>query len=358
MTKKLSYLFFVLLFTYSCKSRLSSVSNNYAVAHMAASNFLQKEDIPGMAISVSKNKRLIWSQGFGYSNLEAQTKVSPKITQFRIASISKPITALALGILIDHNKVTLDSSIYDYLPNYPKKKYDFTLRQLGGHTAGIRGYRGNEFTQNKTLSITEGLGIFKNDTLLFKPQSQYKYSTYGFNVLSEVIQTVAKVPFVTYTKNEIFAPLKMASTGLDTADTPMPNRTTFYVKNDAGEVVLGPSVNNEYKVAGGGFLSTSEDLIRFGNEIITPTLISSTTLKELLTSQILDSGEKTYYGVGFGIGETKNKTPKYSHSGGGIGASTLLLMYPKEQVVISILTNLSGVPIFEIGEQLEAIFVD
>ncbi|WP_242204840.1 serine hydrolase domain-containing protein [Aestuariivivens insulae] len=358
MIKKSFSLVLVLLVFFSCKSTVGSIKTKTAKVNTTAIHFLNKENIPGMAISVSKNGKLIWSQGFGYANLETQTKVSPKTTLFRIASISKPITAFALGLLADDGKIDLDESLYHYLPNYPRKQYDFTLRQLGGHTAGIRHYRDNEFMLNEALSITEGLAIFKNDSLLFKPLSDYKYSTYGFNLLSEVIQTVAKKPFINYVESNIFKPLEMEFTGLDVADSNMPNRTQFYVKNGTDKVILGPAVNNEYKVAGGGFLSTSEDLIRFGNEIIVPTLISSATLKELLTSQVLDSGKPTHYGTGFGIGKTKKNTPKYNHSGGGVGASTLLLIYPTERMVISILTNLSGVPIFDIGERLEAIFVN
>lgn len=357
--KRITILLFILVhLLISCKSTVSTVKNNPTSPKDYALNFLIKEQVPGMTISVSKNDTIIWSQGFGYSNIENKTKVLPKTTQFRIASISKPISAVALATLVDKNELDFDSSIYTYLPDYPKKHYDFTVRQVGGHTAGIRHYRRNEFLLNKKMTITEGLNIFKYDTLLFKPQSDYKYSTYGWNLLSEVIQTVAKTPFNDYVENVIFSPLNMASTTLDVSDSIIPNRTKFYIKTKANKIILGPNVNNEYKVAGGGFLSTSEDLIKFGNEIISPKLISETTLKELVKPQVLESGKSTYYGIGFSLGETKNKTPKYSHSGGGVGATTLLLIYPQEHVVISILTNLSQVPINDIGKQLETIFIN
>lgn len=357
--KKTSIILFILVhLLFSCKSTVGTFKNNTTSPKDFAFNFLIKEKVPGMSISVSKKGNLIWSQGFGYSDILNKTKVSSTTTQFRIASISKPISAVALATLVDKNKIDFDSSIYTYLPNYPKKQYDFTIRQVGGHIAGIRHYKGNEFLLNKKMSITEGLDIFKDDPLLFRPQSDYKYSTYDWNLLSEIIQKVAQTPFNDYVQNVLFKPLNMASTTLDVSDSIMPNRTKFYKKTNADKIVLGPEVSNEYKVAGGGFISTSEDLIKFGNEIISLKIISETSLKELIKPQILESGKSTHYGIGFSVGETKNKTPKYSHSGGGVGATTLLLIYPEEEVVISILTNLSQAPIYDIGNQLESVFLN
>lgn len=358
MRKTIVLLLILISLFFSCKGTIEPFEKNSKIAKNQALIFLKKEKIPGMAISISKHGELIWSEGFGYSNIEKKTKATPEITRFRIASISKPISAAVLAILVDEGKLNFDSSLYQYLPNYPKKKYDFTLRQIGGHTAGIRHYRNNEFLLNEKLTITQGVDIFKNDSLLFKPQTQYKYSTYGWNLLSDVIQTVAKMPFHDYATHTLFKPLDMYKTTLDYCDSIIPNKTQFYKKTENNKIELSTEVCNEFKAAGGGFLSTSEDLIKFGNEIISPEIISEASLKELLKMQTLDSGKSIYYGIGFSIGETKNKTPKYSHSGSGVGASTLLLIYPEEKIVISILTNLYNVPIYNIGNQLEAIFVD
>lgn len=323
-----------------------------------AKNYLKGNKIPGMSISISKNGKLIWSEGFGFSNIKTKAKVSPSETQFRIASISKPITASALAKLVDARQLDFDASIYTYIPDFPKKKYDFTIRQVGGHIAGIRHYKGKEFLLNTKMTITQGLNIFSKDTLLFKPGSSYKYSTYGWNLLSVVVQNASMTEFNKYIKEVIFNPLKMLQTTVDVSDSIMPNRTQFYRKTKENKIILGPKVSNEYKVAGGGFLSTSEDLIRFGNEIIAPKILSKQVVLELVKPQHLDSGKSTFYGIGFSIGSTKNGTPKYSHSGGGIGASTLLVMYPKEKIVICILTNVSQAPIRSIGNTLESIFID
>jgi len=105
-----------------------SIKETIKAAHNIATNFAEKEKVPGMAISVSKNGNLLWSEGFGYSNIEEKIEVNPSVTQFRIASISKSLTAAALAKLMDDGQLDLDESIYTYLPDFPKKAYDFTVR--------------------------------------------------------------------------------------------------------------------------------------------------------------------------------------------------------------------------------------
>ena len=327
-------------------------------AQNAAQAFLDKEQIPGMSISVSKNGNLIWSEGFGYSNLEKQIKVSPSTTQFRIACISKSITAVALAKLVDDGKLNFDESIYTYIPDFPKKKYDFTIRQVAGHIAGIRHYNGNEFILNKKMSIVEGLDIFKDSPLKFKPGAKFSYSTYGWNLLSVVVQNASGTEFNKYMKASIFLPLQMRNIALDRSDVIMPNRTEFYIKTNSNKIKIAPQVSNEHKVAGGGFVSTTEDLVKFGNEIISPKLVSHSTVQELTKPLYTTDGKSTNYGIGFGVDKTKNGTLKYSHSGGGMGATTFILMYPKENIVIAIVTNLSQVPIRDLTETLENIFID
>ncbi len=320
--------------------------------------FLKNESIPGLSVSVSKNHKLIWSEGFGYSDIESNKKVNPSLTQFRLASISKPITAVGLAILADSNRLDFDESLHTYLSNYPKKKYDFTIRQIGGHLAGIRHYRGKEFISSKKMTIKEGLDIFKNDTLVHQPGTKYRYSTYGWNLLSAVIEEITQKDFTKFITEVVFAPLQMHHTALDFSDKKMPNRSKFYRKTYQDKIVESPKVSNEHKAAGGGFIATSEDLIHFGNEIIDPKIITKESLIELVTAQKTKDGASTNYGIGFAIRKSSRNTPSFSHSGGGAGATTLLLIYPEEKVVIAIVTNLSQVPIRSFGKKLETLFLD
>ncbi|MFV9550279.1 serine hydrolase domain-containing protein [Algibacter sp. PT7-4] len=346
----------LILFLTSVGFNLNTNTTDYKIktARKKAKKFLRQQGIPGMSISVSKKGQLIWSEGFGYAKRKPRTKVEPNKTLFRIASISKSITALTLAKLVDNNTINLNNSIYNYLPNYPKNTYDFNIKELGGHLAGIRHYKGNEFTLNKKMSITEGLNLFKNDSLLFKPSTQFSYNTFGYVLLSEIMQKAAQTDFNNLVKNTVFNPLGMTNTMLDDSKLNNPNTTHFY----RAKRKLSTPVANEYKVAGGGFLSTSEDLIKFGEEIILPKTVSKKALSKILTPQKLKSGKSTGYGIGFSVNFTKNNTYKYYHTGGGVGASTVLLIYPKEGLVIAVLTNKSGVKMDAFAEALESVFIE
>ena len=354
--KKIKILFLLIFTIYSSFNNAQTDKENSNKATILAQNFLKEQKVPGMSISVSKKGELIWSKGFGFVDIKTKKKINPKTTQFRIASISKTLTAVALAKLVDDKKLNFNASLFDYVPDFPKKEYDFSIRQLGGHLAGIRHYKGREFLMNKKMSIVEGLDIFKNSKLLFKPQTKFKYSTYSFNLLSVVIQNASKENYFEYMRKNIFEPLKMFNTVLDVSNKKNANRTKFYVKRK-DEIIEGPLVNNEFKAAGGGFLSTSEDLVLFGNEFLKPVVISKTSLKELITPQKTIDGKSTKYGIGVSVSKINN-IRKYSHSGGGIGATSYLLIYPEKEIVISILTNLSRVKMRVFIKNLETIFIE
>lgn len=355
--KKSAILLFAFVLFISCNTTDSATQQKIDKANVAAEQFLIDQQIPGMAISVSQKGKMIWSKGFGYADVAAKKKIDPSTTQFRVASISKTLTALAMAKLADDNKLDFDASLYTYIPDFPKKKYDLTVRQVGGHIAGIRHYNGLEFLLNKKMSIVEGLDVFKNDSLIFEPGTNYKYSTYGWNLLSVVVQNAAGEDYNEYMKKVVFSPLQMKNTSLGYSDKEMPNRTLFYVKKN-GEIKIGPTVSNEFKAAGGGFVSTSEDLILFGYEIINPKTVSKASIAELVKEQITTKGKKTNYGIGIGVTNVKSNTLRYSHSGGGVGATAYLLMYPEKDMVISILTNLSGANIRKIVGELEDVFFE
>ncbi|PKQ43542.1 serine hydrolase domain-containing protein [Confluentibacter flavum] len=325
-----------------------------SIARKKAKKFLKSQHIPGMAISVSKGGEIIWSEGFGYGKRKPTVPINPSLTLFRIASISKSITAVMLAKLAEDKMIDLDTSIYNYLPDYPKKEYDFTARQLGGHLAGIRHTTDDEFKLNKRMTITEGLDIFKNDPLLFEPLTSFHYNSLGYVLLSEVMQKAANKDFYAMVRDSILIPLKMDNTTMDASNAIPPNTTNFY----RTKRILSNPVANEYKIAGGGFLATSEDIVKFGNELISPTLISKESLAQLVTSQRLKNGNRTGYGIGFSVEKTKHDTPKYYHTGGGVGASSILMIFPEEDVVITVLTNKSGIDMKAFGEELEAVLVN
>ncbi len=253
---------------------------------------IRKEQIPGLAIAVSVGGKTVWQEGFGYANKELLIPVNPNFSQFRIASISKPLTATALAVLYEQNKVDLDEKIQKYVSYFPLKQFPITVREVGGHLAGIRDYEGNEFLNDKNYnSVQDGLRIFMYDSLKFKPKTDYLYSSYGFNLLSAVVEGASKNDFLDFMQSNVFRPLRMEMTCADRADSLLIHRTAFYSKSKK-EIRISSPVNNSYKWAGGGFLSTTTDLLKFGNAILENKLIRKSTLNEFTKPQKKEKREK------------------------------------------------------------------
>src|SRR5204863_2535857 len=123
--------------------------------------------IPGVQVAVAVNGKLVWSEGFGYADAARMRPVTHQ-TQFRIGSVSKPLTAAAVALLYEQGKLALDAPVQRYVPSFPDKGYPITTRQLAGHLAGVRHYLGDEFLLNRNFdTVLEGLAIFQDDSLLF-----------------------------------------------------------------------------------------------------------------------------------------------------------------------------------------------
>ncbi len=318
--------------------------------------YLEKNPIPGMAIAVSKAGDLIWAAGFGYANLEARTRVSPYDTKFRIGSISKPITAATLAILYDAGKIDLDAEVQEYVATFPEKQHPITVRQVAGHIAGIRHYRGTEFLNQRRYSdVDAGLKIFENDPLLFVPGTKYAYSSYGWNLISAVIEKVSGIAFLDYLQQHVFDRLGMVESTADFHERITPGRTGFYVRSSDG-FANAPFVDNSYKWAGGGLLSSAVDLTKFAQGHFDGALMHESTFSEWNTSLKKSDGEETGYGIGWRSNHDAEGDRWVGHSGGSVGGSSMMMCYPERELVVIVLTNLSSAKLGDLPTKIAAIF--
>jgi serine beta-lactamase-like protein LACTB, mitochondrial len=300
--------------------------------------------IPGLVMAVSIDGKLVYSEGFGFADLEQRVPVWPT-TKFRIASISKPLTAVGLMELVQAGKVDLDAPVQKYVPSFPDKGAVITVRMIAGHLGGIRHYQGDEFNiQKHYRTVLEGLKIFENDPLVSPPGTKFNYSSYGFNLVSAVIESASGESFLSYMQAAVFTPLGLVHTTPDQNTQIVEERSRFYELPKNGGVENAPYVDNSYKWAGGGFLSTAEDLTRFGTAMLQPGILNAQSLKSMLTSQKTKSGEETGYGIGWGIQKSPSGKLIYEHSGGAVGGTSQLIVYPESRVVIAVIANLSGAP--------------
>jgi len=311
--------------------------------------------IPGVQVAVAVNGKLVWSEGFGYADAERKRPVSRE-TQFRIGSVSKPLTATAVALLYEQGKLDLDAPLQRYVPSFPDKGYPITTRQLTGHLAGIRHYKEQEFFSNRHYAtVLDGLTIFQDDSLLFPPGTRFSYSSYAWNLVSAVLEGASGDNFVHYISAHVFRPLGLTHTAPDRVDSLLPGRTQFYHRDSAGTLHIAPAVDNSYKWAGGGFVSTAEDLVQFGSALLDPGFLKRETLDVMFTSQRTNAGTETGYGIGWFL-RTDSLGHRWAfHGGSAVGGTAVLSVDRDSRVVVAILTNLSDAPL-DPAQEIQAAF--
>ena len=197
MKKFISLLFLALFITSGIGLAQSLAVEEQEQIDGLVNRFMKSSHVPGMAVSVAKGGRLVFSKGYGWADMELQVPVNPSQTKFRIASISKSLTADAIMQLVEAGKLDLDATVQTYVPTFPEKQWPISTRMIAGHLGGIRHYRDNEFLSTKHYpNVSEGLNIFQNDSLIYEPGTKYRYSSYGFNLVSAVIEGAAGVDFL------------------------------------------------------------------------------------------------------------------------------------------------------------------
>jgi len=204
--------------------------------------------------------------------------------------------------------------------------------------------------------VTAGLAIFENDSLVASPGTRFSYSSYGFNLISAVVEGASGgEQFLTYVSRHVLKPLHMTSTAPDKNDSLIPNRTRFYERDSSGNFVVAPTVDNSYKWGGGGFLSTAEDLVRFGSAHLLPGYLKAATRELLFTPQHTTSGEATEYGIGWFIATDTLGHRYVYHGGGSVGGTTAFGVDRDSRVVIALVTNLSSAPL-DAAKEIRLVF--
>jgi serine beta-lactamase-like protein LACTB len=310
---------------------------------------LIEQNLPGLSVAVGIGGDIVWAEGFGWADLENRVRVTPE-TWFKIGTASKVLTSTAVGLLLEKDRLKLDDRIQTHVPAFPEKQWPVTLRQLMGHIAGVRNDAGDEEPLSVRCEETiEGLQRFAERPLLFEPGTRYRFSNYGWILVSAAVEAAADEPFLRFMRKEVFEPLGMNDTRADSAAEPMPGRSTFYFPRFAADPRYGPQppreVDQSCFAGSSAFLSTPSDLVRFGMAINSGKLLQPATVQMLQTSQRLTSGEETGYGLGWDR-ETVvlggKQTRVVGHDGEVMdGMVTSFMTSPEHQIVVAVMSNIA-----------------
>lgn len=362
-----------------------------ALAHLTG------ENLPGLSVAIGINGDIVWAEGFGFADLKASVPVTPD-HRFRIGTTSTVLTSAAAGLLLENGRLKLDDKIQTYVPNFPSGQ-PVTLRQLMGHTAGLSSDGGDEgplFSKHCEHPV-EALQYFVEDTLLFTPGTQYRFSNYDWILMSAAIEAAANQPFLTFMRERIFDPLGMRDTIPDTAvmeaeedfplfnmlrelihdpeakrgtpesaKRPVNDHVTPYFPRFASDPKYGLHLMRplDYSCYAGSsvFLSTPSDLVRFGMAINSGKLLKPATVELLQTPQRLPSGEETDYGLGWELKMLTlagKQTRVVGHNGDSLGGMVAsLVALPEYGIVIAVTSNISYADTFSLAVKIAEPFVE
>ena len=302
-------------------------------------NHKEQVDVPGLQLAISIDGNLIWSENMGYSDIDSTKSVTDQ-TQFRTASVAKPLTSIALGKLLENNLIKLDTRVKDLLPEMPAHIHEITVQQLASSTSGIRHYlaKDPQYSTENFATVTDALEVFKKDPLAFTPGSQYSYSSFGWVLLSAMMEKASDHSFNQIMTNTWKA-LGASNTTFDSPDYISPHKSNFYVANSKGERIKAPFENRSFMYAGGGYLSTAIDLVTIGEHILNHKYLTSQTFATLTNPIKLSNGKNTYYGLGWEINRSRKDFQIFYHNGSMPTARTHWVLVPEENIVFAYLSN-------------------
>ena len=316
---------------------------------------MKSQQIPAMTVAVGSGNKIIYTNAFGTADVENGLPATVE-TLIRTGSIAKPIAAAAAMTLVEAGKLDLDAPIQKYCAAFPVKQWPITSRQLLSHTSGIRHYKEGEIESTHHFSsMADGFAIFAADPLLFEPGTAFSYSTYGYTVLGCVIEGASGQKFEDYVAEHILNPAGMAHTFVDDVLRIIPHRAHGYQKIN-GQVRNAGLMDSSYKIPGGGYTTTAEDLVRFAQAMMDGKIMKREMVEQMWTpAKVTGPGKQSTYGLGFGV--LMLEGGKYiAHSGGQQGTSTMLVIIPEKRFAVAALANMDGVNPGEVVRAILALF--
>ncbi|MBC7911361.1 MAG: serine hydrolase [Pyrinomonadaceae bacterium] len=304
---------------------------------------MEADKIPGLSIGFIKDD-FTWAKGYGYADIEHKTPATAE-TVYRLASVTKPMTAMAVLKLVEKGKMNLDAEVQTYVPNYPKQKWPVTIRQLLAHLGGGQVGSGLGSERKSVREVVEAISKHPLET---EPGTKFIYTTSGYNLLGAAVEGASGEPFDEYMRNHIWRPLGMNKTFMDNPREVIPNRARGYELVD-GRIRNAEFVDVSTRFGGGGASGTVPDLLRFAKGVSSGKVLSKESVDLMYTPVANREGRYTAYQGGswdFGMGWLLfplNGRFAAHHDGGQKGTSTELMRVPSENFAIALACNKEGV---------------
>ncbi|MBI2731693.1 MAG: beta-lactamase family protein [Sphingobacteriales bacterium] len=315
-----------------------------------------KQTDPGCAVLVAKQGQIIYEKSFGTADLELNVQVKPEMI-FRLGSMTKQFTSVAILQLMEQGKLSLQDSIQKFIKDFPYKGYKITIENLLTHTSGIKDYTQldiqDPFIRRKDFTPKEVINLFKNEPLEFQPNTKFKYSNSGYFLLGYIIESISNKSYQNYIQDNIIKPLGLTNTFYDDVSQIIPNRTKGY-KKEGTNYENADYQSTTIPFAAGSLISNVEDLYKWHQALYNYTLVKKETLEKAFTPFKLLDGTPTNYGYGWFNIEV-NGSQSIQHGGNINGFKSNEIYFPKEDVFVVTLFNCECAPMEDLSLQIASL---
>jgi serine beta-lactamase-like protein LACTB len=319
-----------------------------------------EDHVVGVSFAFILDFEVIDIRSVGWQDFASRTPASIK-TRYRWASISKSVCGVAAMQLVEDGQLDLDRDVREYVPEYPEKEWKLTARNLLRHQGGVVHYQHGPIQTERTYDDPNpfrdrvlALDMFKESPLLFEPGSSYSYTTHGFSLLGAVIERAGKQRFADQVDERIVKALGMPTMGPDFHQSvDIPDQATGYGTAAGNHTIDSGDTNVAWKLPGGGFISSVEDLALFGRGLMEGPLLSNATREEMFTRQVTSTGNVTGYGLGVAIDANSGMTT-VGHGGAQRKTRTYLQTVPEIGIGVAVMCNTEGADIGRVANRLIA----
>lgn len=312
----------------------------------------------GATALIAQKGKIVYHKAFGQANLELNVPMQRQ-TIFRIGSITKQFTAIAILQLMEQEKLNLQDEITKFIPDYPTHGHKITIEHLLTHTSGIKSYTDmKEFGDiiQKNMKPEELISFFKNQPMDFVPGTQWNYNNSGFFLLGYIIEKVSGKTYPDYVEQVFFKPLGMTNSYYGNDEKVIKNRAAGYEPGKDGIQNASP-MSMTLPYAAGSIQSTVEDLWKWHQAVHAYRLVKKETLEKAFTPYKLTNGKATNYGYGWFLGDIQG-SPTIEHGGGINGFLTSSIYLPKEDVFVAVFSNSTAKSPDNVAAKLAAWAID
>lgn len=299
-----------------------------------------KPGTPGAAVLVMKDGKPLLRKAYGTADLELGVPMEPGHV-FRIGSMTKQFTAVAILMLMEQGKLALDDPMTKLLPDFPVGKRTVTIRHLLTHTSGLASYTDiPEWPplQRKDMTVGELIGLTKDKPFEFEPGERWAYCNSGYVLLGAIIEKAAGTTYEEFLKKSIFEPLGLKDTYYDSTTRIIPRRIPGYGPGSSNGFANADYLSMTQPYAAGSLLSTVDDLAAWNEALLAGKLVKRESLEMAWSNHKLKGGSATGYGFGWGVGALDGKR-MVSHTGGIHGFASIGILFPEEKLQVIMLTN-------------------